>query len=310
MRTGIIKTVKTARYVQIHNEAIQKKLKRLESIGVLTYLLSLPETWVIQKMDLYNRFGRAPVSHAFNELQAAGFLVSMKFRNGQRNVWGYAISDIEFDIDQIVEMIIETDLPCLEVKSRFEFELIENELEDKMSKNVDKSTVSQLSNFNTSGSTIENEKLNVNSSESPAIKETKNKEISNKEINTKNTTTSSSSSHSELKRTTEAKEKIDLELREKFNGLPFDQIKEDLINDESVVTRTAKQYRAMLEYRLKNYKPKSSGSNNFKQQGRTEVLPDWWDKENVKTPEPTQEEIEDLEVRKRQVLEKLGLLAD
>lgn len=123
--------------------------------------MALPEDWVIQKTDLFKRFGRSTVSHAFDELEQTGFLVSMKFRDGQRNAWGYAVSDVEFNIEQIVEMIIETELPLLEVKSRFEFEQIFETLNSRTPENVGISTFSQVLNFNTSDSTVERQLFRI-----------------------------------------------------------------------------------------------------------------------------------------------------
>ncbi|MDQ0254600.1 hypothetical protein J2S74_001979 [Evansella vedderi] len=66
---GIIKRRKTTDYAQIHNGALQK-LEDIRTIGLISHLISLPDTWVIRKMNLYDKFGRGPVTAAIAELEA------------------------------------------------------------------------------------------------------------------------------------------------------------------------------------------------------------------------------------------------
>jgi hypothetical protein len=65
---------------------------------------------------------------------------------------------------------------------------------------------------------------------------------------------------------------IDEELRAKYPHLPFEMIKNKLLNDDSVIIITPKQYKGLLEYRLKNYKLKLNRAKPI----RTEKLPDWF----------------------------------
>lgn len=286
---GIIKVRKTANYVQVSNDAVQKKLKRADSIGILTYLISLPETWVIQKTDLMNRFGRATTSHAFKELEDTGFLVSMKFREGQRNVWAYAISDIEFTEDQVIEMIVNTGLPCLEVKCQFDIDLTSQLLKSGASEKPVISNVSQLSILNNSSSTIDSEQLNVNNSETTTTKETKEKKM------LVNTISSSSN---------DKREKIDNALKTEYPNIPFEEVRNELLSDQTAVIKTDRQYRAMLKYRLANYKPKAITRTKAKKSGRTEIVPEWFDKRNEKQIEES--EAINFQEEHRKILDKLN----
>lgn len=77
-----------------------------------------------------------------------------------------------------------------------------------------------------------------------------------------------------------SKNSIDNELKEKYPNAPFEQVKEELTNDETATINTDKQYKSMLEYRLKNWKPKKPNApkqSKGKKPIRTEVLPDWFD---------------------------------
>lgn len=89
---------------------------------------------------------------------------------------------------------------------------------------------------------------------------------------TKNKTSSSSSA---------SRNSIDNELKEKYPSAPFEEVKEQLLNDDTAVITTDKQYKSMLEYRLKNWKPSTAATPKPKQPIqkkpiRTEYLPDWF----------------------------------
>jgi len=71
-------------------------------------------------------------------------------------------------------------------------------------------------------------------------------------------------------------ELIDNELRAMFPQAPFAMIKQELLADETAIIVTLKQYRGLLQYRLKNYRPKLKQVTQRKSI-RTELLPDWFD---------------------------------
>lgn len=70
---------------------------------------------------------------------------------------------------------------------------------------------------------------------------------------------------------------IDSALRAKYPNSPFDTIKQELIKDESVIIITLNQYKGLLEYRLKHYKPRQAKQ---RKPIRTELLPDWFEENN------------------------------
>lgn len=297
MKTGIIKTIKTNRYTQIHNSPVQT-LKRLDSIGLLTYLLSLPEDWQIYKTDLKKRYGKATVTHAFEELESAGFLASFQFRNGKQFEYVYAITDIVFEKQQILEMAIGYGLPLHFVKCNFP------EINDELKKAETPQTVDTPNFFEdpdlgSPKSAAQNEPPKMSDSKQSATKETKKKEVSSN--------ISSSSIDSKIA-------EIDSELKGKFPQLPFAEIKDALLSDESVVINTERQYKALLTYRLSNYKPKVAKPQIKRtiKTGRTEQLPEWWAdrKANRETAaeEKSSEEIEAFEEYRQQVLKKLAAL--
>jgi hypothetical protein len=95
-----------------------------------------------------------------------------------------------------------------------------------------------------------------------------------------------------IKNKISSRESIDNLLKESFPNAPFEQVKEQMINDETLTIHTDKQYKSMLEYRLKNWKPVTKKNKKFV---RTESVPEWMDKndqEEVIEPKYSPEEIE------------------
>lgn len=295
MKTGIIKTVKTNRYTQIHNDVVQQKLKKLNSIGVLTYLLSLPEEWTIRKTDLQKRFGKAAVNQAFEELEQLGFLVSFQFRNGNRNDYAYAVSDIEFEIDAILDMAREASLPIMSIKCKYA-DINHAFNVNKTSQSVDTPNNYEESNLSSSTSAAHFEQLNLSNSKTALTKETMFKKGSPKK------TVSSSSQEKAIDEV-----KIDKELKEQFPAVPFEEVKALMLADETLVINTERQYKALLKYRLSNYKPKKAVKpfrKNKQQQGNyKEVVPEWFHKRDE--PKPVEEGI-DFEAEAAKIMAKLG----
>lgn len=74
------------------------------------------------------------------------------------------------------------------------------------------------------------------------------------------------------------RDSIDSKLREKYSNAPFDDIKNEMLND-SVTVDTDKQYKSLLEYRLKHWKPKQGKKQSVT---RKEIVPKWLnDKDEV-----------------------------
>ena len=125
--SGIIKTRKENRFTTLHNEPLQN-LKNLKSIGLLSYLMSLPSDWTIYKTQLAKTFGRGPVNTAFEELLENRYLFIIKTRVGKSDNYLYYVSDTTFSDDYIREEIDNCKQPITEVIAHnFTYEAIENE---------------------------------------------------------------------------------------------------------------------------------------------------------------------------------------
>ena len=147
---------------------------------------------------------------------------------------------------------------------------------------------------------------------------------------------SSSSSSDEVNSKKMAVEEIDNMLREKYNHIPqeeFEKIKFEILTDERAIIKTIKQYRGLFEYRLKEWKPKNKKDNNSvkqaknkyrsKKQGRSEIIPEWFEKYKSESEEREKKAKKmldkafsmedkknsiDFEEERRKVLIKLGII--
>lgn len=89
-----------------------------------------------------------------------------------------------------------------------------------------------------------------------------------------------------------SRDSINNELKNKYCNVPFEVVKEELLNDPTATINTIKQYKSMLEYRLKNWKHKPTKlTKYYKKPIRSEMLPDWFDEENKTVEEPKKEEL-------------------
>lgn len=101
MNSGqIVKSKKHNRFTIIPNEMIQDSELSLKAKGLLCYLLSLPDDWVIYKGQLQNNCveGRDAISSAFKELQKKGYIVSVRLMNSDGTFNGY--SHVVYDLAQ------------------------------------------------------------------------------------------------------------------------------------------------------------------------------------------------------------------
>lgn len=98
----------------IPNITIQN-LEDLKSIGLLTYLLSLPSDRQIKKTSLYSQFGKAAVNSAFKELIEKRYLFIVKVREGQLNNFEYFVADSPYTDEQIKDIINKIKKPIIEV---------------------------------------------------------------------------------------------------------------------------------------------------------------------------------------------------
>lgn len=79
MSNNLIKRTKRKdNFTILMNEVFQSKLQA-DSLGVLCYILSLPDDWVLHKTHLMKHFGigREKMDRVFKELEASGFMLAM-----------------------------------------------------------------------------------------------------------------------------------------------------------------------------------------------------------------------------------------
>jgi hypothetical protein len=99
MNTGqIIKSKSTkSPYTQIHNELIRNNELTLEEKGLMAYILSLPDDWVLYRKNLYNVLpdNKGTIDRLFRSLQKKGFIVSAKQigADGRFTGWNHIVYD-------------------------------------------------------------------------------------------------------------------------------------------------------------------------------------------------------------------------
>lgn len=93
----IKRTKRRDNFVVIGNEVIQDSRMTIEARGVLVYLLSLPQDWVIRKNDLQKRLAvsRRTIDRCFEEMKQCGYLCETDFvkKDGKFDGKGYLIYD-------------------------------------------------------------------------------------------------------------------------------------------------------------------------------------------------------------------------
>lgn len=98
--SGIIKVYKQENpFEMIPRSTLQDERLSLQAIGLLVNICSYPESWQLQKTELYKRYRKnkeTSVRNAWNELLEAGYAMERKFRNGKKWVYEYAIRTTPF----------------------------------------------------------------------------------------------------------------------------------------------------------------------------------------------------------------------
>lgn len=108
--TNIIKRRKTSHYTQVNNFPIQKDLGDLSAIGLLTYIMSLPEDWVLHKTQLQSVFTRRKIDTAWKILVQKNYAIGFHAHVQGRKNYFYMVSDVAFtheDFDTFVSETIE-----------------------------------------------------------------------------------------------------------------------------------------------------------------------------------------------------------
>jgi len=102
--TGQIIKSKTANYTVIPNETAKNNNLSLEARGLLLYLISLPDDWVLYKSNLHEHLNekKAKVDRAFRELKENGYLASVRMvgESGKFVGWNHVVYSISINEEQ------------------------------------------------------------------------------------------------------------------------------------------------------------------------------------------------------------------
>jgi len=95
----IYKAKKITNYVQINNEMLKDPKLSAKAKGLLCYILSLPDDWVIRKVELSKHFtdGKDSINSGFNELIKTGYVISagrIRSEKGQLFDYEYLVYEI------------------------------------------------------------------------------------------------------------------------------------------------------------------------------------------------------------------------
>src|SRR5690554_5751160 len=107
----ICRRVRRRAFTQIDNEPINDPDLRYEDIGLLTYVMSKPNDWVIYKTELITSHGngRESVAGILKRLEAKGYLLIVRHRNssGQFTNNEYVFTDIPYDFGEPQDSSVE-----------------------------------------------------------------------------------------------------------------------------------------------------------------------------------------------------------
>lgn len=86
----IVRSKRRDTYTKIDNE-IFKNVNDLVAVGLLAYLLSLPDDWTVYKTTIYPKFkqGRGAVDRAFKILKELGYLVGKRKKDSKGLIDGF-----------------------------------------------------------------------------------------------------------------------------------------------------------------------------------------------------------------------------
>lgn len=90
------------------NHAAQENLVSLNSIGLLAYITSLPEDWILHKTFLQNKFTRRTVDSAWNELLEKKYVAGFSMYVDRKKQYYYLASDEELTQREFNEFVEET----------------------------------------------------------------------------------------------------------------------------------------------------------------------------------------------------------
>jgi len=95
---AIFKSMKESKYVTLHNEFLEIETLSFTAKGLLAYIISKPDDWIIRKTDLAKKSsgGKTQVDSALLELMAHGFMNWYPKRNedGTIDQWIYEVYEM------------------------------------------------------------------------------------------------------------------------------------------------------------------------------------------------------------------------
>jgi hypothetical protein len=102
MKESLIKRTKRVKnFTHLGNEIFASNLSP-ESLGILCYILHLPDDWIVRKKQLMSHFsiGRDKVNNVFKELKEAGYIaevIKIRGNGGKFDGVNYVVYDSPFD---------------------------------------------------------------------------------------------------------------------------------------------------------------------------------------------------------------------
>ena len=105
---SIIKRKKQDKFFIMSNHATQQNLTSLHSIGLLAYIKSLPEDWVLYKTFLQKKFTRRSVDNAWAELVEKNYIAGFSCYVDRKKRYYYIVHDEPLTQDDFNEFVDET----------------------------------------------------------------------------------------------------------------------------------------------------------------------------------------------------------
>lgn len=105
---SIIKRKKQNQFFIMSNHAAQKELTSLSSIGLLAYIISLPEDFRLYKTYLQKKFTRRTVDSSFKELVEKRYIGGFSCYINRKKEYFYIASDEQLTQDEFNDFVEET----------------------------------------------------------------------------------------------------------------------------------------------------------------------------------------------------------
>lgn len=105
---SIVKRKKQDKFFIMDNSAVQTHLANINSIGLLSYITSLPTDWQLVKTNLYNKFTRKTVDSAWRELIEKKYIAGFSCYINRKKQYFYLASDEQLKQTEYDEFVEET----------------------------------------------------------------------------------------------------------------------------------------------------------------------------------------------------------